>query len=97
MRWALLPLLVAAFTAWAAPAAAQNDYSNPNMTPVNDLPNPYSEKQLMPLPDGRHWGSTAGVDAAKGTTTYGPSTGAAATAAWVPTSTPSSTTTRAAS
>jgi sugar lactone lactonase YvrE len=67
MNWALLLLLVAALTAWAAPAAAQNDdYSNPNMTPTNDLPNPYSEKQVMPLPDGREWGSTAGVDAAKG-------------------------------
>ena len=67
MSWALLPLLVAALTVWAAPAAAQNDdYSNPNMTPTNDLLNPYSEKQVMPLPDGREWGSTAGVEAAKG-------------------------------
>ena len=61
------PLLTAALAvAWAAGAAAQSDYSNPNMTPVNDLPNPYSRKQIMPLPDGRTWGSTAGVDAAKG-------------------------------
>ncbi len=60
-------LLLAALTAAVTPAAAQNtDYSNPNMTPVNDLPNPYSEKQAMPLPDGRQWGSTAGVDGAKG-------------------------------
>ena len=70
MNWALLPLLVAALTAWAAPAAAQNDdHSNPNMTPTNDLPNPYSvvaRNPGMPLPDGREWGSTAGVDAAKG-------------------------------
>ena len=68
MNWALLPLLVAALTAWAAPAAAQNeDYSNPNMTPVNDqLPRGYSQPQVMLLPDGREWGSTAGVDAAKG-------------------------------
>ena len=36
------------------------------MTPTNNLPNPYSDKQLMALPDGRAWGSTAGVDAAKG-------------------------------
>ena len=66
MSWALLPLLVVALTGWAAPATAQNDYSNPNMTPTNNLPNPYSEKQLMALPDGRAWGSTAGADAAKG-------------------------------
>lgn len=67
MSWALFPLLVALLTVWAAPAAAQSDdYSNPNMTPTNDLPNPYSAKQLMPLPEGREWGSTAGVDAAKG-------------------------------
>lgn len=50
----------------AAPAFAQNDYGNANMRPVNDLPNPYSDRQVMPLPDGRTWGSTAGVDAAKG-------------------------------
>ena len=67
MSWALLPLLVVALTAGTAPTAAQNgDYSNRNMTPTNDAPNPYSEKQVMPLPDGREWGSTAGVDAAKG-------------------------------
>ena len=36
------------------------------MKPVNDLPNPYSAKQLMPLPDARKWGSTAGVDVGKG-------------------------------
>ena len=59
-------LLVAALTAWTATACAQNDYGNPNMTPTNGLPNPYSAKQVMPLPDGRSWGSTAGVDAAKG-------------------------------
>lgn len=68
MSWTLLPLLVAALTAGAAPAAAQNNNSNPKMTPTNNLPNPYSEKQLMPLPDGRKWGSTAGVDAGKGRT-----------------------------
>ena len=60
-----LPLL-AAVAAYAAPAVAQNDHGNPNMAPVNDLPNPYSGRQVMPLPDGRTWGSTAGVDAAKG-------------------------------
>jgi hypothetical protein len=58
--------LCAAFAACAAPAVAQNDHGNPNMAPVNDLPNPYSGRQVMPLPNGRTWGSTAGVDAAKG-------------------------------
>jgi hypothetical protein len=47
-------------------AMAQNDFSDPDMAPVNDLPNPYAERQVMPLPDNRTWGSTAGVDAAKG-------------------------------
>lgn len=61
-----LSLLVAAFTAQVTPAVAQNDYRNPNMTPVNDLPNPYSGKEVMPLPGGRTWGSTAGVDVGKG-------------------------------
>jgi sugar lactone lactonase YvrE len=50
----------------AASAGAQTDYGNPDMSPVNDLPNPYSAKRVMPSPDGRSWGSTAGVDAAKG-------------------------------
>ena len=62
ISWSLL----AAITVLAVPALAQNDYSNPNMTPINDLPNPYSQRQVMPLPDNRAWGSTAGVDAAKG-------------------------------
>jgi hypothetical protein len=62
--FALLPLL--AFAALAAPAGAQTDYSNPNMAPLNDLPNPYEGREVMPLPGGRTWGSTAGVDAAKG-------------------------------
>jgi len=31
--------------------------------PLNDLPNPYeSREDWAPLPDGREWGSTAGVD-----------------------------------
>jgi sugar lactone lactonase YvrE len=50
----------------AAESAQAPDYGNPNMTPVNDLPNPYNEPQVMPLPEGRAWGSTAGVDVAKG-------------------------------
>jgi len=35
----------------------------PNIPPLNDLPNPYvSEDNWVKLPDGRTWGSTAGVD-----------------------------------
>jgi hypothetical protein len=62
---ALLPL-IASVALCADAGAAPNDYSDPSMRPVNDLPNPYSAKHVMPLPDGRSWGSTAGVDAAKG-------------------------------
>jgi DNA-binding beta-propeller fold protein YncE len=58
---ALLPLF-----AFGGPAFAQSGFSNPNMPPVNDRPNPYGERQVMPLPDGRAWGSTAGVDVGKG-------------------------------
>jgi DNA-binding beta-propeller fold protein YncE len=36
------------------------------MQPVNDRPNPYADRRPMPLPEGRSWGSTAGVDAGKG-------------------------------
>jgi sugar lactone lactonase YvrE len=61
----LLPL-VASVALCGSAGAASNDYADPNMRPVNDLPNPYSAKRVMPLPDGRSWGSTAGVDAAKG-------------------------------
>ena len=66
MSRAFLALAVMAPTACAAPDTDSVDYSDPNMTRINDLPNPYSSKQVMPLPDGRDWGSTAGVDAAKG-------------------------------
>ena len=35
----------------------------PNIYPMNDLPDPYtSEDGWVQLPDGRTWGSTAGVD-----------------------------------
>jgi hypothetical protein len=66
MSWTLRALLVAAFTVSAAPVTAQTAYSNPKMTPVNDLPNPYAAKRSMPIPEGRKWGTTAGADAAKG-------------------------------
>ncbi len=52
--------------AWTTFVLAQHDFSNPNLEPVNTLPNPYSEKHPLPLPGGRAWGSTAGVDVAKG-------------------------------
>jgi hypothetical protein len=63
---AALSSFVAATAICAAAVAAPSDYSDPSMTPVNNLPDPYSVKRVMPLPDGRSWGSTAGVDAAKG-------------------------------
>ena len=65
-RSSSLPLVIAVAAVFTQPSVAQNRYSNPKMTPTNNLPNPYPAKELMPLPDGRKWGSTAGVDAAKG-------------------------------
>jgi hypothetical protein len=70
MRWAdmnraVLALLLAALAACTTSQAAQN-HNDPDLAPTNDLPNRYSAKQMMPLPDGRTWGSTAGVDGAKG-------------------------------
>ena len=59
-------ILLITLAAFAAPASAQSHFGDPNMKPVNDLPNPYSARQVMPLPDGRTWGSTAGVDVGKG-------------------------------
>jgi len=47
----------------AAEMASAGEYQNPNMTPTNDLPNPFVG-QVLGLPDGRTWGSTAGVDIA---------------------------------
>lgn len=58
--------LVATLAACMGSPSAQINYSNPNMAAINNLPSPYLERQIMPLPDGRSWGSTAGVDAAKG-------------------------------
>src|SRR5690606_13190153 len=44
-------------------AAAQVLERIPNIEPLNELPNPYaSEDGWVRLPDGRTWGSTAGVD-----------------------------------
>lgn len=61
LRW-----LLAVLSCLAAGANAQSGYDDPAMAPTNDLPDPYSERQVMVLPDARTWGSTAGVDAAKG-------------------------------
>jgi len=66
--WVLLPLLVGAVAVWVAPAPAQMKNSDPKMAPTNNLPNPYSAKEVMALPDGRKWGSTAGTDVQKGHT-----------------------------
>ena len=66
VQWILVLLLAAVLCARAVQVFGEGSFSDPNMVPVNDLPNPYSAKEIMPLPDGRAWGSTAGVDAAKG-------------------------------
>jgi len=60
-----LAFALVALGACATPEAAPV-FSDPAMTPTNDLPNPYTPREVMPLPDERAWGSTAGVDAAKG-------------------------------
>lgn len=51
-------------TAWLPKSAhAQVVDRIPNIYPLNGLPNPYSsEDEWVALPDGRTWGSTAGVD-----------------------------------
>jgi sugar lactone lactonase YvrE len=47
---------------WIALAAAAV-HGQPSYAPPNDLPNPYSKgMSFASLPDGRKWGSTAGVD-----------------------------------
>jgi DNA-binding beta-propeller fold protein YncE len=43
--------------------APEEQASAPQNEPTNDLPNPYSGS-ILPLPDGRTWGSSAGVDIA---------------------------------
>lgn len=55
----VLGLVAAAVATLATSAMAQDD------RPSNDLPNPYrTVTDWARLPDGRHWGSTAGVDVA---------------------------------
>ncbi len=34
----------------------------PNIYPLNGMPDPYTGEEWVTLPDGRTWGSTAGVD-----------------------------------
>ena len=65
MKRTSLALLAAAFGACAAPESAPT-FSDALMAPTNDLANPYTQSEVMPLPDGRTWGSTAGVDVQKG-------------------------------
>jgi streptogramin lyase len=43
-------------------AVAQTDYGNRDMTPTNNLPNPYETIEgFLKLPAGRQWGSTSAV------------------------------------
>ena len=60
-RWLLV--VAALVAAWPVGLPAQNR-NNPMARwwePTNDLPNPWVG-HVLPLPDGREWGSTAGVD-----------------------------------
>jgi sugar lactone lactonase YvrE len=56
------PTLIAALIAIALSGARVGTQSQPG--PVNDLPNPYqpAERNWAKHPDGRAWGSTAGID-----------------------------------
>jgi hypothetical protein len=60
-KWLLVSIAVIA--TWSIGLHAQN--RNSPMArwwePTNDLPNPWAG-QLLPLPDRRTWGSTAGAD-----------------------------------
>ena len=68
---ALLPFAVTAGELSAQAVQFTHDYPNPpqttavlpNVPPLNDLPDPYTSiDNWVALPDGREWGSTAGVD-----------------------------------
>lgn len=60
IKSAMLTLTVA-FGAMSMAAWAQN-YSNPEMAPTNDLPNPYQTVEgFLKLPEGRQWGSASAV------------------------------------
>ena len=71
MRRTWLLAVAAVVAAWSMGPFAQN--RNAPMArwwePTNDLPNPWGRGEVMDLPDGRTWGSTAGaeVDPTNGT------------------------------
>ncbi|MDP2285319.1 MAG: hypothetical protein Q8L06_14360, partial [Pseudohongiella sp.] len=61
IKAAVLTLSVAAGV-MSAFANAQTDFSNPAMTPTNDLPNPYETIEgFLKLPEGRQWGSASAI------------------------------------
>jgi len=66
MQWKpVLSVVVSAVTVLLSSAAwvdAQVIERLPNIAPMNSLPNPYTSEDWVDLPDGRTWGSTAGVD-----------------------------------
>ena len=58
-----LAIAGAALMLVVAEGAAGQMLGNVSIPPINDLPNPYrSIDGWAKLPDGRTWGSTAGVD-----------------------------------
>ena len=60
---ATLVLAGAALMVVLVEGAAAQSLGNGSIPPINDLPNPYrSVDGWARLPDGRTWGSTAGVD-----------------------------------
>ncbi len=62
----VISFLVAAMAAFAVSSPARLDSQVlerlPNIYPMNGLPDPYESEEWVDLPDGRTWGSTAGVD-----------------------------------
>lgn len=57
-----LTLTVALSTMAMAASAQTADYDDPDMAPVNDLPNPYTTvEDHLKMPEGREWGSTSAV------------------------------------
>jgi len=61
LKTAILTLTVA-IGVMSAMVNAQTDFSDPAMTPTNDLPNPYQTIEgFLKLPEGRTWGSASAV------------------------------------
>lgn len=61
LKSAMLSITVALGTLSMA-ACAQTDYGNRDMTPTNDLPNPYETHEgWLKLPNGLEWGSSSAV------------------------------------